>query len=1071
MRPIKLTLQAFGSYGAKTEIDFTKFNQDLFLISGNTGSGKSTIFDAITFALYGQASSNSDNAKEGFDLQSHFAGKNTEPFVELIFDSVQNGNIYQYIVRRKPRHKRSKQRGKGEIDVKESVSLTLPDGSEFPENLKETNRKIQEIIGLTKAQFSQVAMIAQGEFMQLLRAKSDEKKEIFRSLFDTQIFSKIISEFQQRFTAKDKEFSGILSEYRSEVSRLIVPKTYSNFQKLSDFQENITKSKDINISNMDIFSEELQIFCDELAQNKKITEENLKIAQNQRDYKRDLFNSASNLLKLFTDLENKELQFSELQKIQPEIDQKTLLKKKIFDIYEVKPFYQNCKFAKKELQNIEKNLENQLNLLPNLQENFTKKEKILVENNENYQKYLEIYSEQFPKIQRFFEINSKIFDENLKLNSLQKNKISAEKAFIEAKNSLSDFEEKCTLNQQIRTELTDTFSKLELHKIKQNRISEIDDKIKFIYNLKNNIKNQNEILLKLQKDYKIASENWQEKYSEYCLKNRIFVDSQAGFLAKNLEKNKPCPVCGSLEHPNPCKLSENSQNLSIKIIEQLKKEEENLNKIQYQKAELITECKKDLDNLNENFSKKLSEITEIICEFDKNISVNSTLEKIKNSLENQKEILIKEKILLDKNSQKLVEIDEFFKQSAEIKVNLDKNFEVKKSDLELIQNQILSTETTIENIKNDEIFKDYPNKETADSAKILLENNKNFAENSLKIAQNDFNLAKSEKESAETLIAEFQSQIPAKTKIFEENLKEYKQILQKFNFSQEEWLSLIKIYQKSYAEILEQEISEFQNKKISLSSAIETLKSNISGKYKPNIIELKQDYEQSQQNLQQIQQSFDEIQSYFSNASSVLNSINSKSENRKIALRELASLRNLYKKLSGNITDARMDIETFVQRYYLKRILHSANLRFLTMSAGQFELRMLDDEAAAKGSNKGLDLRVYSTVTGQESEIRTLSGGESFMAALSLALGMADQIQAVSSAINLDIMFIDEGFGSLDDNSRRQAIKVLQQMAGSSRMIGIISHVNELKQEIDNQILVSKNSSSQGSCVKIISGN
>ena len=151
-----------------------------------------------------------------------------------------------------------------------------------------------------------------------------------------------------------------------------------------------------------------------------------------------------------------------------------------------------------------------------------------------------------------------------------------------------------------------------------------------------------------------------------------------------------------------------------------------------------------------------------------------------------------------------------------------------------------------------------------------------------------------------------------------------------------------------------------------------------------------------------------------------------------------------------------MDIETYVQRYHLRRVLLAANARFREMSAGQFELRMVSDERAGVGGNHGLDLMVYSAVTGKEREIRTLSGGESFMAALSLALGMADRIHESAASIHLDIMFIDEGFGSLDDHARGQAIRVLKRMAGGSRLIGIISHVTELKQEIDDQLIVTK---------------
>ena len=173
MRPLKLVMQAFGSYGNRTEIDFEKPDQNLFLITGNTGSGKTTIFDAIVFALYGEASSNA-NKKNGAELQSQFVEIGTEPFVSLTFSEKNGTEIDLYTVKRIPRHVRPLKRGSGEKMVSEEVSLTMPDGSEYP--AKETDAKLMEIVGLTKEQFMQVAMIAQGEFMELLRAKSDDKK-------------------------------------------------------------------------------------------------------------------------------------------------------------------------------------------------------------------------------------------------------------------------------------------------------------------------------------------------------------------------------------------------------------------------------------------------------------------------------------------------------------------------------------------------------------------------------------------------------------------------------------------------------------------------------------------------------------------------------------------------------------------------------------------------------------------------------------------------------------------------------------------------------------------------------
>ena len=177
---------------------------------------------------------------------------------------------------------------------------------------------------------------------------------------------------------------------------------------------------------------------------------------------------------------------------------------------------------------------------------------------------------------------------------------------------------------------------------------------------------------------------------------------------------------------------------------------------------------------------------------------------------------------------------------------------------------------------------------------------------------------------------------------------------------------------------------------------------------------------------------------------------------RQQVLEQHNRITRLYTVISGNVSGSRMDLETFVQRYYLERILYAANRRFEEMSAGQFELRMFDEKKAAIGKNKGLDLMVYSNVTGKEREVRTLSGGESFMAALSMALGMADEIQENSAAIHLDMMFIDEGFGSLDEHAREQAVRVLKEMAGGSKLIGIISHVTELKQEMEDQLLITK---------------
>ena len=253
-----------------------------------------------------------------------------------------------------------------------------------------------------------------------------------------------------------------------------------------------------------------------------------------------------------------------------------------------------------------------------------------------------------------------------------------------------------------------------------------------------------------------------------------------------------------------------------------------------------------------------------------------------------------------------------------------------------------------------------------------------------------------------------------------------------------------------------EEIDVYNRKKASAAGRREAAAAAMGDRQKPDMEALENARKDAEAQLLAARKVLDGVRSDLTADRAVLDALEPRREERSAIVREHTMIDSLYNRLSGKVPGARMDIETYVQRDYLRRILTAANRRFLEMSSGQFELRMYDLDKAGEGRNHGLDLMVYSEVTGKAREVRTLSGGESFMAALSLALGMADQIQAGSSAINLDVMFIDEGFGSLDDHARSQAVKVLQRMAGGSKLIGIISHVTELKNEMEDQLIVTK---------------
>ncbi len=307
-----------------------------------------------------------------------------------------------------------------------------------------------------------------------------------------------------------------------------------------------------------------------------------------------------------------------------------------------------------------------------------------------------------------------------------------------------------------------------------------------------------------------------------------------------------------------------------------------------------------------------------------------------------------------------------------------------------------------------------------------------------------------------SLIQRYTGELPGLQKALQERQASYAELMNARDMAESEWKLLTEEYSRQMADQLQKETDTWKQKKIAAQTAKNAASKAIDGRSKPDPELAKAQMEESEANRRLAQEKLDSYKEQYKADQDACNILTPQMEKRGKIIEKHTKLETLYKLLSGNMSGNRMDLETFVQRYYLEKILYAANRRFSDMSAGQFELRMVDAANAGKGKNRGLDLMVYSNVTGKEREVRTLSGGESFMAALSLALGMADQIQESSASINLDVMFVDEGFGSLDEHSREQAVKVLQELAGGSKLIGIISHVTELKQEIEDQLIVTK---------------
>lgn len=1081
MRPLKLVMQAFGSYGNRTEIDFEKPDQNLFLITGNTGSGKTTIFDALVFALYGEASSNA-NKKNGAELQSQFVEIGTEPFVSLTFSEKNGTEIDLYTVKRIPRHVRPLKRGSGEKMVSEEVSLTMPDGSEYP--AKETDAKLMEIVGLTKEQFMQVAMIAQGEFMELLRAKSDDKKMIFRKLFHTGLYEEIKNEFAVRKKEKQAEIDQIRMRCIAEISRTELPEGLEQTAFLKEKKKELEKSKDFSVTVLEQFLEKLELLCEELSKRTKEAKKIVQKRSQERDHARDAAAKASQLLKSFVQLEDAEKTLQSLKEQEEAITEQQELAVRVEDAWEVQAVYQRLLDSKKTLEKLKSDLQEQTEQLPK----FTEDTKLCIQNTKDAKHQQEEEVAAFTKVEEKVKKAMEVFT---KMEAAGQDVIQKEKAVQNAEEkerALKAKKEQLEKQQEAWRErsqqLAQSEKNLALWQAKQKDFGLLETEFSRAEQTAKEYKTQKQTTEKRRLAYREASLEFEEKNTVYEQKRKIFLNAQAGFLAQELKEGCPCPVCGSTEHPSPCKLEEEHQNLTKEMIEELALQAEQMRGKQEQAAaaaeaagSLLEEKQKNAGESFEHLRSRANEVLglEEMPDFSGMIDTAEKADFGKTTVSDQKsdfekictdflkwmkdELLQQNKKLEAEGRQLQKEVKEYQKL-LEALTKAEKQKEQFQEKLEQSAKETADAKTALERsrvmLESLEGSKDYRNQQEAQAAYAKADTAKKEKDVLVMRAEERLQKAQEQENRAQTLIAKYKKEIPQQMEEQKIRQQAYREILEEKHFPETVWMELTGTYTKTQVQKWKQDAQNHGRQKAAAESLINSARAAIGEQPKPVLEELEKTSEAAEAAWKESQRVLEQWQEIWRIDQKVCQALKPQMEERSEVMHQYEKLNGLYQLLSGNKKNSRMDIETYVQRHYLEQILEAANQRFQDMSAGQFELRMCDIDKAGTGKNRGLDLMVYSAVTGKVREVRTLSGGESFMAALSLALGMADQIQESSAAINLDMMFIDEGFGSLDEHSRDQAVKVLQNMAEGEKLIGIISHVTELKQEIEDQLIVTK---------------
>ena len=896
MKPINLTISAFGPYKNMVSIDFTKLGENgIFLITGDTGAGKTSIFDAISFAIFGEVSGSNRPIQS---IRSDFADPDTETFVKLEF--LHKNKTYKIL--RNPSYEKPKKKGEGFTKKTADASLEFED--KVVTGIKNVDTKIEEILGINAKQFKQIAMLAQGEFLKILFAESKDRTEIFRKIFDTNIYNLIAKKLKENLKENEEKLKELKNSFTTNTANILWSDENKADISSKDLNEvdiaTVLEALKLEIKNNDAENTSLQEKILKKEQEINVNEGNIK-KQEELNIKIDNYNE---LLK-------KQIEYKQQEKEIEELKIKIAKNQKIKEV--IKPKEEKVKNQEEQIQKLEKDLENLNTKIINGQ----KKEKEHNTKIETVNKIGEIYKE-------------------------YGNCVEIKDELLEKANRLKNIE------------------KLELKKTEQ--VKEYT---------------------KIENEYKVMNADFLEKEDE-------FFKEQAGIIAEKLEENKPCPVCGSIEHP---KIAQKS--VSVLTKQELDKLKEILEKKQKEKQLKQEEC-----------IKTNSQINTLVEEFKSDCNQEFDLEQFKNSIrekfnKNKEKLETNEKILLEEYN------------NLTLKTLLIKDFDFEKFKDSVIESI---------NLEKNELLKD----------KTLQE------------------------EKSKQLQEE-------KTKLKEYN-EEYLKELLNLGFKTEEEYKNVLIADKEI-ENLKKFVEQFNTNVTVNNTKILEIEKEVKDKPKLDLTEEKAKLIKEKNELEEERKVHIQVKGKLDNNTRIYNLLTENSKELKKKIKDFIIYDELSRTANGTLPGKkRIEFEQYVQATYFDMVILEANKRLAKMTENRYWL--VRKEEPEKISDKvGLDLEVVDNYNGKKRDVKSLSGGEAFKAALSLALGLSDVIQSYSGGVVIDTLFIDEGFGSLDTESREQAINTLSLLIDNNKLIGIISHVTELKERIDKKIIVTK--TNDGSKIEI----
>ena len=919
MRPLKLSFESFNSYANKTSIDFEDFSSNgIFLITGPTGSGKTTIFDAIKYALYGEASGVDRKNISNF---SDFA--NLESPSTVTFEFLHRG--VKYRIERISSYQVSKKDKNLEADKKTANQKTtvnfyqLIDGEEklLASNTRKVNEEVQNLLGIDKNQFSQIVMIAQGDFSKILTADGNDREKLLRNIFNTEIYQQLQERLKADTSQLEKEHEKNLTTAKNALQGINL-----NDQEQSDKVLEYLKNEKTILSHLN----EIHTFIEEQnsALNKKV---------NSLDSKAEKLSDRKDALTGYL------AQLESNQKIKDQISACN----EYLDLH--KPILDQKESAYLEAKKNESEIEKLHSDIPKLED----------------------------KIHRY-DLASK------KVESIESEISKLDSQLLEHKQQIELLDKKSTETQTLQNGFKEKKQRLEEN---SNKLTEIDRLISEIEQTVKRKKNADAYLKELEEE-QVALEELSLKYNhskeEYLSAEQKFSAAQAGILASKLIEGSPCPVCGSIHHPQIAALPNDVP--SETEIKELKDTMESIRQKKQKQSEVAATSKTKFDFENNEFKQSFTHVLSAVHLIDEFKNVDSFEE-----LMHANEILIQQKSAIEsQNKEKEILESRINKTDMDLK-NIEENKKETNNSIQELTNHLNRRHGELSSIKNSGDLIDI------DKIKICHEN------------------------------------AVARWEILSNQLHQSKEEFDKESFEFEN--------QERLRQTLE---SQFDN---TLCIDPSNLEDQI------HAIDIEQ---------QEIRNKITEINHMISINESPLNTIKRIYHDAIATEKKYNTTKTLHDFVSGassNSEYGRISLENYVQRTYLQRVVKAANDRLAVMTDSQFVLKTKGDKKFKKTDY--LDLEVTDLYTGKDRDVKSLSGGEKFMTSLALALGFSDVIQQDAGGIQLDSMFIDEGFGTLDSETLEQALRLLDQLStNSNTLVGIISHVEELKNRIPQQIVVSK---------------